>query len=186
MPNVPLCLDQTQYADCGNDGNALFHAVLLGDVNGARTATAGSKLRTEEKGTMVFDLTEAQSLGNGEYRFPVKYLADSPIHAFDFVMNYDPTAWEVVYVEASTEASLVEINPVWNKYQNTQLFLTTYSMKGISTRSAIYYITVKVKDGLDSKGLGTIASFLNGDKAAATVKTQTATGLGDYGTGEKF
>ncbi|HAS43674.1 MAG TPA: hypothetical protein DCS93_24550 [Microscillaceae bacterium] len=174
VPNLTTCRPVYDGSVCdSNNTNNLFYGILLGDIDGNWNTQDNSNLRTtQDNGTLIIDVFNAQNLGDNVYRIPVYYRHDQPLNAIDFRFNYDHNKLEIQQVSYAANGEQAGLRMAWNAYQQQQFLLTSYTMDGVNTKEHVYYLEVKTKgETLSADDFLNTEAYLNGRLSQATVIT---------------
>lgn len=163
--------------DCCED-KFQYHSVLLGDLTGNWT-DGPSALRTLASGTTIFDLNQAISVGDDTFEAPISIQADGTVYGYDFFMDYDETAIEILSVSNTATADSEGYNMVYNA-TNGSLKITAYNVAGGSEYADLFTVTFRSISGgpvsTSSAGVS-ITAYIN--EQNSEVYSSGITGIGD-------
>lgn len=180
VPAFESCLpiDVTYLGACPNFEQMTYYGLLLGDVDGNfQQFGANGNFKTEEA-TVIYDLNEAIKLGNSQIKIPVYISGDNATQSVDFQMDYNKNALEFVNV-ASSVSSLDYLS---NEFNQSLLF-TSYSAQSIDENDVVGYLLFNTKtQEITPTDLGTIDSYVNGNKVSSKVTGAISTSINRLNT----
>jgi hypothetical protein len=182
VPNVPLCIPvRTQNGTCPGPVNDVYYGMLLGDINGNWAAVAGENVRTattDDK--IIFDIANAENLGNGYYNIPVMYSMSVAMTSLDFNIGYDKNYVQILSVDKTPVSVNADMRSMHNNDPAGRLHFISYTLSNVNSIGAVFYISVYVPEGsLKSEYFSGAYAYLNGDEVKGEVtgaKSNTTTG----------
>ena len=191
VPALAQCVPTEAGTICDTDSTKnLYYGVLLGDVDGNWRSDISSQLRITgiKEGEVFIDLFNAEKTGENTYKIPIHYQLDKTVNALDLSFDYESGHMQIKSITRATEGETADFQMSWNNYQNKQVLLTSYSIKGTNTQASIYYLEVEVSNGqkLSKELFDNFKGYLNG-RVSNTQVVKTASefneikGLGTVG-----
>lgn len=175
VPVVPFCLQVplSGSAACQLVGTETYKGILIGDVNGNWSTSAGlSTLRSSAAGNIVFDLTNAVVNG-GFIDIPVFIDASSTINAMDFSLTFDENV--LSYVNVINNTSYIQALANYSAADNTLRF-TSYSLQDYDVNTPLVMVRFAITGSVDPTQFNFVEAYLNGDPATVLIQNSTSIG----------
>ncbi|OJJ21670.1 hypothetical protein BKI52_14275 [marine bacterium AO1-C] len=172
VPNLDNCQPLQVGSACDVLSNNVYYGIMLGDVDGSWTTGANANLRTTAQGEISIDLLNAQKIDANTYKIPVKYSFNKTVHAIDFSFNYNSANIQINDAIRTLNGEEAKLNMAWNDYQNQKFLLTSYTMQGINSSEAVYYIEVNTNN-LNASDFTDLKGFINGKSSNVNVITNS-------------
>ncbi|MCI5056482.1 MAG: T9SS type A sorting domain-containing protein [Flavobacteriales bacterium] len=176
VPDVSNTLNIVSYNNGSQcpDTNKLFHGILLGDITGSWDPATPNPVKASGFAQIDFN---AVSTGSNTYRVYVSYQHNDPRTAVDFRMDYDESV--ITVLNTGMEAAALNANMIMdhNNFEGDKLYLSSYTLQGVQTTQALYYIDIKVNGTLSAADFGDVLAMLNGEIVNTSISIQTASSV---------
>ena len=168
VPDVPEVLPIIDTTDGACPKDMTYYGVMLGDVDGYWNASDPSKNSRDLDAEMIYDVANMSTVSANKYRVAVYAQSEATNVSFDFNINYNENKIKNVLVSKALNA---DITSKWNDLESANLYLTSFTLKGITGNTGVlYYIDFETTDGtFGVEDLGAITSLVNGKKVPSTV-----------------